>query len=199
MIRAGLTGSIGMGKSTTAAMFRDAGIPVYDADATVHELYRSEAVPLVEEAFPGTTENGQVNREKLGKKVLGNPEAIRKLESIVHPLVHNKEQEFLEFAKSEGAELVLLDIPLLFETGGEKRVDIVIVVSAGSEEQRRRVLAREGMSEEKFQAILARQVPDEEKRSRADFVIDTSKGLEFARDQVVRIIDEITEKTVKQR
>ena len=192
MIKAGLTGSIGMGKSTTAQMFRDEGVPVYDADKTVHDLYSGEAVALVEEAFPGTTANNKVDREKLGKVVLGNPDALRKLEAIVHPLVHAREQAVLNQAELDGSPLVVLDIPLLFETGGERRVDTIIVVSAGAEEQRRRVLAREGMTEEKFEAILARQVPDAKKCERADFVIDTSKGLEHARLQVAKIISELT-------
>lgn len=192
MIKAGLTGSIGMGKSTTADMFREEGIPVYDADVTVHELYEGAAAPLVEAEFPGTTENGKVDRDRLGKAVLGNPDALKRLEQIVHPLVHAKEREFLENAESQGASLVLLDIPLLFETGGENRVDKIIVVSASADEQKRRVLAREGMTEEKFEAILARQVPDSEKRDRADFVIDTGKGMEHAHSQVREIIGELT-------
>ena len=142
MIKAGLTGSIGMGKSTTANMFREAGVPVYDADATVHALYEGEATPLIEKAFPGTTKNDKVDRAILGSTVLGNPEAMKKLEAIVHPLVHEKEQDFLKEAKKSGSNLVILDIPLLFETGGKNRVDVIIVVSASEEEQRRRVLAR---------------------------------------------------------
>ena len=198
MIKAGLTGSIGMGKSTTAQMFRDAGIPVYDADATVHELYRGEAVPLVEDIFPGSTHNGVVDRDKLGKMVFGNPASLKRLEAVIHPLVHRKEQEFLENARKSGEPLVLLDIPLLFEVSGENRVDVIIVVSASAEEQRKRVLARDGMTEEKFEAILSRQVPDEEKRKRADYVIDTGKGMDHAREQVSDIISKITQKTVQQ-
>jgi len=196
MIKAGLTGSIGMGKSTTAEMFCEAGIPVYDADATVHELYEGEAASIIEDAFPGTTLNGKVDRSLLGKQVIGKPDAMKKLEQLVHPLVHAKEQEFLKRSETNGANLVLLDIPLLFETGGEGRVDMIIVVSASAEEQRRRVLAREGMTEEKFSAILARQIPDAEKRERADFVIDTGQGLDHARAQVKSVIAEITQKTV---
>ncbi|MEL7430774.1 MAG: dephospho-CoA kinase [Pseudomonadota bacterium] len=188
MIKAALTGSIGMGKSTTAAMFADAGIPVYDADAAVHSLYEGEAVPLVEAAFPGSSMNGRIDREKLGRMVLGNPQALKKLEAIVHPLVHARQKAFIDQAETEGQRLVILDIPLLFETGGEGRVDKIIVVSAPAEEQKRRVLARPGMTEEKFEAILARQVPDAEKRKRADFVIDTGKGLDHAREQVLEII-----------
>ena len=196
MIKAGLTGSIGMGKSTTANMFREAGVPVYDADATVHALYEGEATPLIEKAFPGTTKNDKVDRAILGSKVLGNPEAMKKLEAIVHPLVHEKEQDFLKEAKKAGSNLVILDIPLLFETGGKNRVDVIIVVSASEEEQRRRVLAREGMTEEKFEAILARQVPDAEKRKQADFVIDTGKGMQAANDQVKSIIEALSQKAV---
>ncbi|MDJ0614330.1 MAG: dephospho-CoA kinase [Rhizobiaceae bacterium] len=196
MIRAGLTGSIGMGKSTTANMFRDEGIPVYDADATVHALYEGEASPLIEEAFPGTTRNGKVDRELLGKQVIGKPDAMKSLELIVHPLVHAKEQEFLKSAEASGADLVLLDIPLLFETKGEGRVDVIIVVSTTAEDQRARVLARPGMTVEKFEAILSRQVPDAEKRKRADFIVDTSSGIDSARDQVKAIIAEIRQKAV---
>ena len=196
MIKAGLTGSIGMGKSTTANMFREAGVPVYDADATVHALYEGEATPLIEKAFPGTTKNDKVDRAILGSTVLGNPEAMKKLEAIVHPLVHEKEQDFLKEAKKAGSNLVILDIPLLFETGGKNRVDVIIVVSASEEEQRRRVLAREGMTEEKFEAILARQVPDAEKRKQADFVIDTGKGMQAANDQVKSIIEALSQKAV---
>jgi len=188
MIRAGLTGSIGMGKSTTAQMFRDEGIAVYDADATVHTLYEGEAVALVEEAFPNTTMNGKVDRSKLSEYVIGKPENMKKLEAIIHPLVHKKEQEFLKQAETRGDKLVVLDIPLLFETGSKNRVDKIIVVTAPAEVQRERVMARDGMREEKFEAILARQVPDSEKREQADFVIDTSLGLEAASARVREII-----------
>ncbi|MEM7288940.1 MAG: dephospho-CoA kinase [Pseudomonadota bacterium] len=191
MIKAGLTGSIGMGKSTTADMFREEGIPVHDADATVHALYEGEAVPLVEASFPGTTKNGKVNRELLGKQVIGNPKAMKELEQIVHPLVHAREQEFLRRSEKEGVRLVVLDIPLLFETGGNARVDIVIVVSASERQQRERVLARDGMTEEKFLNILSKQVPDAEKRKRADYVIDTGQGMENARSAVRQIIAEL--------
>ena len=191
MLKLGLTGSIGMGKSTTANLFRDEGIPVYDADATVHSLYEGEAVPIIEKAFPGTAVDGRVDREKLGKYVLGSPSEMKRLESIIHPLVHAREQAFLKTQTEAGAEFVLLDIPLLFETGGEKRVDKIIVVSASAEEQRKRVLSREGMTEEKFQAILKRQIPDAEKRKRADFIIDTNHGVEHAARQVREIIVEL--------
>ena len=188
MIKAGLTGSIGMGKSTTAQMFRDEGIAVYDADATVHELYSGEAVPLVEAAFPNTTSDGKVDRTKLSEVVIGKPENMKKLEAIIHPLVHKQEQEFLKDAETRGDKLVVLDIPLLFETGGKNRVDKIIVVTAPAEVQRERVLAREGMTEEKFEAILERQVPDSEKREQADFVIDTSLGLGAAKERVMEIV-----------
>lgn len=188
MIRAGLTGSIGMGKSTTAQMFRDEGIAVYDADATVHDLYAGDATALLEEAFPNTTSNGKVDRTKLSEYVIGKPENLKKLEAIIHPLVHQKEQEFLVEAESRGDKLVVLDIPLLFETGGFNRVDKIIVVTAPADVQRERVLARDGMSEKKFEAILARQVPDSQKREKADFIIDTSKGLDSAYKKVREII-----------
>lgn len=188
MIILGLTGSIGMGKSTTARMFADAGIPVYSADEAVHRLYSGRGAPLIEAAFPGTTSENGVDREKLSAAVLGKPEAIRKLEAIVHPLVREEEQVFLEKARRGGAALAVLDIPLLFETGGENRVDRVVVVSAPAEVQRQRVLARPGMTEAKLDAILARQMPDAEKRARADFIVDTSKGMDAARDQVTDII-----------
>ena len=188
MIKAGLTGSIGMGKSTTAQMFRDEGIAVYDADATVHELYSGEATPLIEAAFPNTTRDGTVDRTKLSEYVIGKPENMKKLEAIIHPLVHKQEQEFLKQAETRGDKLVVLDIPLLFETGGKNRVDKIIVVTAPAEVQRQRVLARDGMTEEKFEAILARQVPDSEKWEQADFVIDTSEGLKAAKDRVREIV-----------
>ena len=188
MIKAGLTGSIGMGKSTTAQMFRDEGIAVYDADATVHELYSGEAAPLIEAAFPNTTKDGTVDRTKLSEYVIGKPENMKKLEAIIHPLVHKQEQEFLKDAETRGDKLVVLDIPLLFETGGKNRVDKIIVVTAPAEVQRERVMARDGMTAENFEAILARQVPDSEKREQADFVIDTSKGLEAANFTVREII-----------
>lgn len=184
MIVLGLTGSIGMGKSTTAKLFAEEGVPVHDADATVHGLYSGEAVPLVEAAFPGTTRDGSVDRKELGRRVIGDPEALARLESIVHPLVREAERRFLEKARVSVARIAVLDIPLLFETGRDSQVDAVVVVSAGAEEQRRRVLERPGMTEETFEKILARQTPDAEKRARADLVIDTSRGIEAAREQV---------------
>ena len=188
MIVLGLTGSIGMGKSTTAAMFRDENIPVHDADQAVHRIYSDVAAPLIEEAFPGTVVDGTVDREKLAAKVLGNPEALQRLERIVHPLVRADADAFVENARKAGEALVVLDIPLLFETGGRDRVDRILVVTAPPEIQRERVMARPGMTEQKFQSILARQVPDAEKRSLADHVIDTSNGMEAARDAVRALI-----------
>jgi dephospho-CoA kinase len=184
----GLTGSIGMGKSATAAMFRARGVPVHDADATVHRLYAGPAVEAVETAFPGVSVDGVIDRAKLGRQVFGNAEAMRTLETIVHPLVHAAEQEFLAAARARGANLAVLDIPLLYETGGERRCRAVAVVSAPARIQRERVMARPGMDEERFAVILARQVPDVEKRRRAHFIIDSSKGLDFAQGQVDAII-----------
>jgi len=191
MIVLGLTGSIGMGKSTTASMFRDNDVAVHDADATVHKLYSGKAAPLVEAAFPGTTGENGVDRNKLAKFVVGNEQQMKKLEAIIHPLVRAEEEAFLAKEKSDGAKLVILDIPLLFETGGDKQVDGIVVVTAPYSIQSQRVLARDGMSEEKFTAILARQYPDEKKRKKADFVIDTSKGIESARSEVVAIIEQV--------
>ena len=188
MIIIGLTGSIGMGKSTTAAMVADAGIPVHDADKTVHRLYSGRAVPLIEATFPGTTANGTVDRQKLAAAVLGDAAALKRLEAIVHPLVREDEQAFLKIASESGAALAILDIPLLFETGGGSRVDKTVVVSAPPDAQRERVLARPGMTAEKFAAILSKQMPDAEKRARADFVIDTGGTLEETRRQVGEII-----------
>lgn len=188
MIRIGLTGSIGMGKSTTAKMFAAEGIPVHDADATVHALYSGRAAPLIEAAFPGTVTDGKVDRTRLSPHVLGKPEAMKKLEAIVHPLVREEEQLFLQHAHSGHRRIVMLDIPLLFETGGETRVDAVVVVTADSDIQRDRVLVRPGMSEDRFEAILAKQMPDAEKRRRAHFLIDTGKGMEPARRQVRAIL-----------
>ncbi len=196
MIKVGLTGSIGMGKSTTANIFRQKGIPVYDADATVHRLYENEAVPLIDELFPGTAVNGRVDREKLGAYVVGNDENMQKLGALVHPLVHAEEEKFLTAIAAKGADIVILDIPLLFETGGKNRVDKIIVVSTTAEIQRERVLARENMSVEKFEAILSRQLPDEQKREHADFIIDSGKGIEFAEEQVDQIIHELRNKSV---
>jgi len=184
----GLTGSIGMGKSATAKMFAEEGVPVHDADAAVHRLYDGEAVASIETAFPGTTGNGKVDREKLGKRVLDDDAAMKRLEAIVHPLVRQAEERFLAEAERKGAKAALLDIPLLFETGGQARCDAVAVVSAPADVQRARAFERPGMSEGKLAAILAKQMPDEEKRRRADFVVDTSRGFEAARAQVRDIL-----------
>jgi dephospho-CoA kinase len=191
MIVLGLTGSIAMGKSTTAAMFRDLGVPVHDSDETVHRLYEGPAAAAIEARFPGTTSGGRVDRQLLSQRVLGDSQAMAELEAIVHPLVRDDETAFLEEARSAGVPLVVLDIPLLFESGGRNRVDAVVVVSADADIQRRRALARPGMTEQKFEAILRRQVPDETKRRNADFVIDTSHGLDPARAQVEAIRDAI--------
>lgn len=186
MIVLGLTGSIGMGKSTTAAMFAAQGVPVYDSDAAVHALYASggAAVAPVEAAFPGVVVDGAIDRAALSARVVGDPEALQKLEAIVHPLVGAHRIGFFEQARASGADIVVLDIPLLYETGGEKAVDKVVVVSAPAQVQRERVLARPGMTPEKLDAILARQTPDAEKRARADVVIDTGQGLAAAERQV---------------
>ena len=185
-----LTGSIGMGKSETALMFRRLGVPVYDADAAVHALYEAggPAAPLIEAAFPGTTKDGAVDRTLLSGAVVGNADAMKKLESIIHPLVGEAQAQFLRTQYEHGAPLVVLDIPLLFETGGEGRVDAVLVVSAPLDVQRRRVLERPGMTPEKFDAILAKQVPDVEKRAKADFIVETDKGLDYAEWQVRHIL-----------
>jgi dephospho-CoA kinase len=187
----GLTGSIGMGKTTTARLFAEEGVPVHDADAAVHALYRGEAVAPIEAAFPGTTADGQVDREKLSKAVLGDPAALKRLEAIVHPLVRATEQIFLAQAERKKASVAVLDIPLLFETGGETRVDAVVVVSAPAGVQRLRVLERPGMTEEKFRALLAKQVPDDEKRRRADFIVDSGQGIDQARAQVREILKKV--------
>ena len=183
----GLTGSIAMGKTTTARLFADEGVPVHDADAAVHKLYAGEAAGLIEVAFPGSTRNGTVDRAKLGKQVTGDPTALRRLEAIVHPLVRNAETKFLRDAEIAGAPIVVLDVPLLFETGGDGRVDATVVVSAPAEMQRERVLER-GVSLERLEALLARQMPDAEKRRRADFVVDSGQGMEHARAQVRQIL-----------
>ncbi len=188
MISLGLTGSIGMGKSTTAKMFAAEGVPVHDADATVHMLYAGRAAPLIEAAFPGTVIGGRVDRALLSPHVLGNPEAMKKLEAIVHPLVREEEQRFLERARSDRRRIVVLDIPLLFETGGNQRVDACVVVTADAKVQRERVLARPDMSEDRFKAIAAKQMPDAEKRRRAHFLVDTGLGMEPARRQVRAIL-----------
>ena len=191
MMVLGLTGSIGMGKSTTAQLFRDAGVQVHDADAAVHALYQSSAVGPVEAAFPGVSQGGIIDRERLRQRVLGDAAALKRLEAIVHPLVTAERKRFVEAAAGRGDALVVLDIPLLFETGLERVVDKVIVVSAPETVQKARVLARPGMTSERLSAILARQVPDTEKRRRADTVIDTGQGIEAARAQVTALLDKL--------
>ena len=182
----GLTGSIGMGKSTTAKLFSQEGIPVYDADAAVHALYAKggAAVEPVEAAFPGVVVDGAIDRERLSAKVMGQPQALKTLETIVHPLVAHSRTAFMQQAKADSADMVVLDIPLLFETGGEAHVDAIVVVSAPPKLQRQRVLERPGMTDEKLDAILARQTPDAQKREKAHIVIDTAQGIDHARDQV---------------
>ena len=187
----GLTGSIGMGKSTTAQMFRDEGVPVHDSDAIVHELYSGDAVPLVEAEFPGTARNGVIDRAELSKHVVGNEEAMKRLEAIVHPLVRKSEQDFRQHVAEEGHMMAVMDSPLLFERGQEDRVDHIVVVTAPADVQRSRVLSRPNMDANKFETILARQMPDAEKRARADHVIDTSNGLDAARLAVRTIISRL--------
>ena len=189
MVVIGLTGSIGMGKSTTAQFFAEAGVPVHDADLAVHRLYAHDAAPLIERAFPGTTGPDGVDRTELAKRVLGNDAALRTLESIVHPLVQREEARFLSEAERAGAPLAVLDIPLLFETGAQDRVDAVVVVTAPAEIQRARAFQRADMTDDKFQALLRRQLPDADKRRRADFVVDTSGGFDSARAQVRAIVE----------
>lgn len=195
----GLTGSLGMGKSVTAKMFAEEGVPVHDADAAVHQLYESEATPLIEAAFPGTTAGGKVNRDKLAQRVLGDTAAIKKLEAIVHPLVRNAEERFLTEAERKGVTVAVLDIPLLFETGGDKRCDAVVVVSAPPDVQRARAFERPGMTEQKFAALLAKQMPDADKRAMADFAVDTSKGFDTARAQVRDILARVATMPKRQR
>jgi len=191
MLLIGLTGSIGMGKSETAKMFASLGVPSYDSDAAVHALYDKggAAVAPIEAAFPGVAVDGRIDRTKLSARVLGDGAALKRLEALVHPLVAGHQRAFLQAAAERGADMVLLDIPLLFETEGHKRVDVTVVVSAPPDVQRQRVLARPGMTAEKLDAILAKQLHDGEKRKRADFVVDTSQGLEHARAQVTRIVE----------
>ncbi|HTK35999.1 MAG TPA: dephospho-CoA kinase [Caulobacteraceae bacterium] len=194
MILLGLTGSIGMGKSTTAGLFAEMGVPVYDADAAVHRAYAAggPAVAPLEAAFPGVTHAGGIDREKLSARVTGDPAALARLESIVHPLAAQARTAFVEQARGAGASVAVLDIPLLFETGGDALVDAVVVVSAPAEVQRQRALARPGMTTAKLAAILARQIPDAEKRAKADFIVDTGSGLAVARDAVRHILRVVT-------
>jgi dephospho-CoA kinase len=190
MIVLGLTGSIGMGKSTTAKLFAEAGVPVYDADATVHKVYEGEAVPAIEAAFPGATADGKVDRARLSAQVVNDPTAIKRLEGIVHPMLRAYHQKFLDDAEQSGAPVAVVDVPLLYETGGEKRVDAVVVVTTTPEIQRERILARANMTQEMLDTILARQLPDAEKRKRADFVVDTSHGLDPVRARIRDILEQ---------
>ena len=192
MMIVGLTGSIAMGKSTTAQMFREFGVPVNDADEVVHALYRDEAVAPVGAAFPGTVKDGAIDRAELSRQLLATPERLRELESIVHPLVRQKEREFLDSYAAANVPFVVLDIPLLFETGAEARVDRVVVVSCAPDLQRERAMKRPGMTEEKFAMILARQVPDSQKRERADYIVDTSHSFDNTRQQVRAVVDDLT-------
>ena len=189
MLLAGLTGSIGMGKSTIASRFCAQGVPVCDADAIVHSLYQGEAVQLIEAAFPGTTSDGKVDRKLLSAQLMANPQAFIELENIVHPLVHAKERDFLKAQFDAGTPLVVIEVPLLFETYGDARFDVTIVVSAPYAMQKERVLQRPGMTEEKFEQILSRQIPDVEKRRRADFVLDTGQTLERSHADTDAIIE----------
>jgi dephospho-CoA kinase len=190
MIILGLTGSIGMGKSTTAKLFAEAGVPVYDADAVVHLLYEGSAAPAIEAAFPGSTVDGKVDRTRLSAQVVHDPAAMKRLEAIVHPMLGASRQKFLDEAEQSGARVAVVDVPLLYETGGEKRVDAVVVVTTTPEVQRQRILARDNMTGDKLDAILARQLPDAEKRKRADFVVDTSHGLDPVRLRIRDILDQ---------
>jgi dephospho-CoA kinase len=191
MMILGLTGSIGMGKSTTAKLFAEAGVPVYDADAAVHRLYEGEAAPAIEAAFPGTTVNGKVDRPKLSARVVHDPAAMKQLEQIVHPMLGASRQKFFHDAEQSGAPVVVVDVPLLFETGGEKRVDAVVVVTTSPENQRQRIMERGTMTGEALDSIIARQLPDAEKRKRADFVVDTSHGLDPVRAQIRDILQQV--------
>ncbi|WP_434711718.1 dephospho-CoA kinase [Rhizobium sp. YTUHZ045] len=191
MLKIGLTGSIGMGKSTVGKLFAEAGIPLNDSDAVVHDLYAGEAAPLVDAAFPGTMKDGAVDRQELGRQLALDPEGFKRLEGIVHPLVRKRETEFLERQQAAGADMVLLDIPLLFETGAWERVDVIVVVSTDPQIQRQRVLARDDMTEEKFDMILSRQTPDAEKRRRADYLVDTSHSIAETRARVLEIVAEL--------
>lgn len=197
MIVIGLTGSIGMGKSTTAAFFAERGIPVNDADRVVHDLYQGEAVPAVAALFPDAVSSGIVDRGKLAATLAKNPAKFKELEAVIHPLVRRREKDFLSKQAAAGADLVVLDIPLLFETGGQDRVDAVVVVTCDAEIQRQRVLARPGMTPEKFEMILARQAPDSQKRAGADFIIDTGTGFDEARRQVDAVIAELKKRANK--
>jgi dephospho-CoA kinase len=195
----GLTGSIGMGKTTTARLFAEEGVPVHDSDAAVHRLYEGEAVAAIEQAFPGTTASGKVDRQKLAARVVNDAGALKRLEAIVHPLVRQSETKFLEAARARGESIVVLDIPLLYETDGEKRVDAVVVVTAPAHIQRKRVMERPGMTLDKFAGLLEKQVPDAQKRARADFIVDSGHGVEPAREQMRQILREVATLPKKQK
>jgi dephospho-CoA kinase len=186
-----LTGSLGMGKSTAAKFFAAAGMPVHDSDAVVHALYEGEAVPLIETAFPGSTTDGKIDRGKLAAMVLNDNAALARLEAIVHPLVFASREKFLVAARARGAAVVVLDVPLLFETGADCLCDAVVVVSAPADIQRRRALERPGMTEDKFAAILRQQMPDAEKRRRADFILDSSQSFDHTRTQIADILQRV--------
>lgn len=187
----GLTGSIGMGKTTTAEMFKKHGVPTIDADQIVHQLYENEAVAHIEEAFPGTTDGKTVDREKLSASVIGQPDSFKELEAIIHPLVRHKQDEFIKSHREQGSDIVLLDIPLLFETGAQSRVDIVVVVTCDPEIQKKRVLARKNMNFDKFNAILKKQLPDAEKRKLADHIVDTSVSFAETEAQVIALLSNL--------
>lgn len=191
MLVIGLTGSIGMGKTTAAALFAERGVPVFDADAEVHRLYAGEALPAIEAAFPGVVRDGRVDRTLLAQAIAGAPAKLTRLEAIVHPMVVEGEIDFLRQAEANGADFALLEIPLLFETDAHARVDVSVVVSAPENVQLQRVLKREGMSVDRLEHLLARQLPDAEKRARADFVVDSGTSLDNMRDQVDTILDSL--------
>lgn len=192
MVVAGLTGSIGMGKSATVDMFRRLGVPVHDSDAAVHELYSGDAVDPVGKAFPGVLRDGSVDRSLLAQRVLNDPQAMKRLEAMIHPMVAAHRRSFVSQMRRSGSPLVVLDVPLLFETGADADVDVRIVVTAPVDVQKQRVLARPGMTPEKFAAILGRQMPDEEKRRRADIVIDTSRGFAAVERDVKDIVNRLS-------
>ena len=196
VLRIGLTGSIGTGKSTTAKMFAERNIPIFNADAAVHGFYRGAAAPLIEKAFPGTTRDGVVDRDALSERVLDDTNALKVLEAIVHPLVREAQDSFANESKIAGHDIAVYEIPLLFETNSPERFDAVVVTTVDPDIQKERVLERPGMTEEKLAAILKRQLPDSEKRGRADYVVDTSEGFERAREQVDTIIAELKQKVV---
>ena len=199
MIKLGLTGSIGMGKSTTALMFKELGYPVFDADAAVHDLYARGglAVPLIRCVFPDAIKAGAVNRAVLGQHMRADPLNLQVLESFIHPMVAQRRADFIEKAKANRADIIIFDVPLLFETNGQERMDAVIVVTAPLDVQKQRVMARAGMSDDLFQKLLSRQIPDSEKRARADYLVFTDKGIDFARKQVEDILKSVKEKYAK--